>query len=82
MHLADDSITPYLLVTDKASLVRITLDRQASAHVADMSNLNMTNIVALDIDAREDTMYWSDSNSDKIFAANTDGSNFREVMIS
>ena len=72
-------MSPYLLVTDKATLVRLSINDQGSAHVADLSTRNMSSLVALDVDARDETMYWSDSDSDKIFSANVDGSDMREV---
>ena len=76
----DDSLTPYILVTDRGSFSRISLDENSYTYVADLQEaFNMTNMVAIAIDIPELRLYWSDSRHNKIFSSTLTGGDFTEV---
>ena len=76
--LADDT-RPYLLIGNYNNILVEILDGSQSISSSNIYNREMRNIVALDFDSLGNRIYWSDSRTNKIYSAYSNGTDTKVV---
>ena len=77
-----DATKAYLLIGNYNNILVEILDGSQSTSSTNIYNRDMRNIAALDFDAQSNRIYWSDSFTNKIYSAFSNGTDTKVVSIS
>ena len=71
---------PFLIVANRKRLLKVGMQQEMNAQLADIATATMKNIISVGVDVKTETIYWGDSGNDKIYSSRIDGLN--ETVVS
>ena len=75
-----DDTMPFLIVANRKRLLKVGIQREMTAQLADIATATMKNIISVGVDMKTETIFWGDSGNDKIYSSRIDGLN--ETVVS